>query len=155
MKRKVALLAVLVPEVPLLILDEPTNTLDPTMRDQLLEQLRKAKARGKAVLFSSHVLQEVESVCDRVVILRNGQLVHEQSMSELRDGRHITAELTGSLIGEPPSGSTLTLNGTLDLKYCGALPPILAWLSQQPLVNLRMEPIGLGPIYRQYHGAEV
>ena len=66
MKRKVALLAVLVPNVPLIILDEPTNTLDPTMRDELLEQLRGAKARGQAVLFSSHVLQEVEAVCDRV-----------------------------------------------------------------------------------------
>src|SRR5437660_5195617 len=68
MKRKVALLAVLVPNVPLIILDEPTNTLDPTMRDELLDQLRVARGRGQAVLFSSHVLQEVESVCDRVVI---------------------------------------------------------------------------------------
>ena len=47
MKRKVALLAVLVPKVPLIILDEPTNTLDPTMRDELLEQLRQAKAAGR------------------------------------------------------------------------------------------------------------
>src|SRR5439155_8662216 len=56
MKRKVALLAVLVPRVPLIVLDEPTNTLDPTMRDELLEQLRHARARGQGVLFSSHVL---------------------------------------------------------------------------------------------------
>ena len=59
----------LVPKVPLIILDEPTNTLDPTMRDELLEQFRNAKARGQAVLFSSHVLHEVEAVCDRVAIL--------------------------------------------------------------------------------------
>jgi len=70
MKRKVALLAVLVPKVPLIILDEPTNTLDPNMRDELLEQLRQAKDRGQTVLFSSHVLHEVEAVCDRVGILR-------------------------------------------------------------------------------------
>src|SRR5579862_4177149 len=58
MKRKVALLAVLSPKSPLLILDEPTNTLDPTMRDQLLDQLAAARAQGQAVLFSSHVLAE-------------------------------------------------------------------------------------------------
>src|SRR5207245_824982 len=65
MKRKVALLAVLVPRVPLVILDEPTNTLDPTMRDELLGQLREARNRGQTVLFSSHVLAEVERVCGR------------------------------------------------------------------------------------------
>src|SRR5215210_1827256 len=82
MKRKVALLAILLPKVPLVILDEPTNTLDPTMRDELLEQLRLARASGKAVLFSSHVLHEVEAVCDRVAILRRGKLVHLQDMTE-------------------------------------------------------------------------
>ena len=91
MKRKVALLTVLVPKVPLIILDEPTNTLDPTMRDELLDQLRLAKARGQAVLFSSHVLHEVEAVCDRVAILRRGELVHLQDMSELREGRTVSA----------------------------------------------------------------
>src|SRR4051794_9362019 len=60
MKRKVALLAVLTPHTPLVILDEPTNTLDPTMRDEFLAQLRETKGRGQAVLFSSHVLSEVE-----------------------------------------------------------------------------------------------
>ena len=61
MKRKIALMQVLLPETPLVILDEPTNTLDPTMRDQLLDQLDQAKKRGQTVLFSSHVLTEVES----------------------------------------------------------------------------------------------
>lgn len=84
MKRKVALLAVLTPKVPLLILDEPTNALDPTMRDELLGLLREAKNKGQTVVFSSHVLSEVESVCDRVGILRLGRLVHLQSMTELQ-----------------------------------------------------------------------
>src|SRR5438105_3109449 len=72
MKRKVALLQVLVPDVPLLILDEPTNALDPIMRDELLLQLRRVRDQGKAVVFSSHVLSEVERVCDRVGILQRG-----------------------------------------------------------------------------------
>src|SRR5947209_11423576 len=83
MKRKVALLTVLAPRVPLVILDEPTNTLDPTMRDELLAQLREARNRGQTVLFSSHVLAEVEQVCDRVGILQSGKLVHLQSLTEL------------------------------------------------------------------------
>jgi len=84
MKRKVALLAILTPKVPLLLLDEPTNALDPTMRDELLGLLREAKGRGQTVVFSSHVLSEVEVICDRVGILRQGKLVHLQTMAELQ-----------------------------------------------------------------------
>ena len=91
MKRKVALLTVLTPHAPLLIMDEPTNALDPTMRDLLLDQVRRCKERGQAVLFSSHVLSEVEQVCDRVAILRRGKLVHLQATADMRQGRLIEA----------------------------------------------------------------
>src|SRR5207249_8064804 len=95
MKRKVALLAVLVPHAPLLIMDEPTNALDPSMRDELLAQLRRARDQGQAVLFSSHVLTEVEQVCDRVGILQRGRLVHVQAMHELRESRLVRARFAG------------------------------------------------------------
>jgi ABC-2 type transport system ATP-binding protein len=156
MKRKVALLAVLVPNVPLIILDEPTNTLDPTMRDELLDQLRNAKARGQAVLFSSHVLHEVEAVCDRVAILRRGELVHLQDMSELREGRTVSAKLTGPAPAAGPDGAPLDdalNNGHLTLTFRGPLPRLLDWLAKQQLAELKVEPQGLGPIYRNVHGA--
>jgi ABC-2 type transport system ATP-binding protein len=156
MKRKVALLTVLVPKVPLIILDEPTNTLDPTMRDELLEQLRLARARGQAVLFSSHVLHEVEAVCDRVAILRRGELVHLQEMSELREGRSVSARLTGSPPSIGPDGARIDngtiADGRLNLTYRGPLPRLLDWLATQPLEDLKIEPQGLGPIYRNVHG---
>jgi ABC-2 type transport system ATP-binding protein len=156
MKRKVALLAVLVPKVPLIILDEPTNTLDPTMRDELLDQLRHAKTRGQAVLFSSHVLQEVEAVCDRVAILRRGELVHLQAMSELREGRTVSAHLTGPVPATGPDGEPLPpaaiVGNRLSLTFRGPLPQLLGWLAKQPLDDLKVEPQGLGPIYRSVHG---
>ena len=156
MKRKVALLAVLVPKVPLIILDEPTNTLDPTMRDELLDQLKAARDRGQAVLFSSHVLQEVEAVCDRVVVLRRGVLVHTQQMAELREGRAVSARLTGPAPTVGPDGTPLdagaAADGRLQMTYRGALPDLLAWLSKQPLADLVVEAQGLGPIYKKYHG---
>ena len=157
MKRKVALLAVLVPKVPLVILDEPTNTLDPTMRDELIEQLRQAKVAGKAVLFSSHVLQEVEAVCDRVAILRRGRLVHLQDMADLREGRHVTARLTGpppsAGPGDVPLSPDAATDGRLDLEYRGPLPDLLRWLAAQPVTDLKVAPLGLSAIYRKHHGA--
>src|SRR5262249_48574194 len=131
MKRKVALLQVLVPHAPLLILDEPTNALDPTMRDELLLQLRKARDQGQAVLFSSHVLTEVEQVCDRVGILHKGKLVHLQELSELREMRRVRAVFAGAA-PDLPSLPGLRLHARLPeqlvLEYAGPLPPLLAWL---------------------------
>ena len=158
MKRKVALLTVLLPDVPLVILDEPTNTLDPTMRDELLAQLRGAKAAGKAVLFSSHVLAEAEAICDRVAVLRRGRLVHVQDMAALRDGRRVAARLTGRPPGAGPDGGPLgpaaVAGDRLHFEYRGPLPGLLTWLAGQPVTDLRVEPIGLAGIYNQYHGSE-
>jgi ABC-2 type transport system ATP-binding protein len=155
MKRKVALLQVLAPHTPLVIMDEPTNTLDPTMRDLLLEQVEAARSRGQAVLFSSHVLTEVERVCDRVAILRRGQLVHDQKVAELQAGRLVTAKFDG------PAPPAPTLDGLrvrerhgdrLMVEFTGAMPELLGWLSRQPLAELRMEPLGLNAVYHRYHG---
>jgi ABC-2 type transport system ATP-binding protein len=162
MKRKVALLQVLVPEAPLLIMDEPTNTLDPTMRDELLDQLRQARDRGQAVLFSSHVLAEVEKVCDRVAILQRGRLVHVQPMVELRQGRLVRVRFsrdgTGRQLPEAPELAGLQVRhrqgDAMTLEYRGPLPPLLEWLASQPVADLELEPLGLGAIYSRYHGAE-
>src|SRR5262245_48949843 len=156
MKRNVALTAVLVPQVNLLILDEPTNTLDPTMRDELLEQLRHARNCGQAVLFSSHVLGEVEQVCDRVAILQRGKLVHLQTMAELREVRLVRAAFAGAVEALPVLEGIRRVRreqNRLTFEYAGALPPLLAWLARQTVSDLRVEPLGLGPVYHRYHGA--
>jgi ABC-2 type transport system ATP-binding protein len=157
MKRKVALLSVLTTHAALLILDEPTNTLDPTMRDELLLQLRRARDQGQTAVFSSHVLTEVEQVCDRVGILQRGRLVHLQTMADLRQSRRIRAR-SHQLLAQAPNLPGLSQferqDDEVTLEYTGPLPPLLDWLARQPLEDLRVEPLGLGPIYHRYHGAE-
>jgi ABC-2 type transport system ATP-binding protein len=157
MKRKVALLQVLVPQVPLLILDEPTNALDPTMRDELLHQLRQARDGGQSVLFSSHVLGEVEQVCDRVAILQRGRLVHLQKMSELRKSRLVCARFSGPAPPVPQGDGFRVreqVDGRLVLEHTGPLPDLLDWIGRQPLADLSIEPLGLAPVYHRFHGGE-
>ena len=155
MKRKVALLQVLYARAPLVLMDEPTNTLDPNMRDELLEQVREARNQGQAVLFSSHVLSEVEQVCDRVAVLRGGKLVHLQTMAGLREGRLIQATLSGpwQADGALPDGLRVReyQKDQLTLEYHGPLPVLMAWLALQPLADLRLQPLGLASIYYRYH----
>ena len=154
MKRKIALMQVLLPETPLVILDEPTNTLDPNMRDQLLGQLSEASQRGQGVLFSSHVLTEVEQVCDRVAILQQGRLVHWENMRELRQVRHVRMRLSQAVetIAPPLGVTALKASGAeLDCSHVGPLPELLRWLAELPIADVKIEPMGLAGIYQKYH----
>jgi ABC-2 type transport system ATP-binding protein len=154
MKRKIALMQVLLPETPLVILDEPTNTLDPSMREHLLQQLSSAAKRGQAVLFSSHVLTEVEQVCDRVAILQQGRLVHWQNMAELRAVRRVRVRLSHPMttFATPEHVKALEADGMeLNFQHAGPLPDLLRWLSELPVADLKMEPLGLANIYQKYH----
>ncbi|MFM7098279.1 MAG: ABC transporter ATP-binding protein [Gemmataceae bacterium] len=154
MKRKVALLLVLDPYAELIIMDEPTNTLDPTMREALLDEVKAAKKRGQAVFFSSHVLSEVETVCDRVGVLRKGRLVHQQSMDDLTSGRRIRLRLAReSSVPDLPGLQLIRKEDTLfHLEHNGALEPLMAWIGKLELLELGMEPLGLENIYRKIHG---
>jgi ABC-2 type transport system ATP-binding protein len=157
MKRKVALLAVLAPRVPLLILDEPTNTLDPTMRDELLSQLREAGNRGQTVLFSSHVLAEVERVCDRVGILQRGKLVHEQAIAELQHGSLVRVrfkEVPAAWPALPGLEALAPPTAECTVTHHGPAGPLLEWIGHQDVEELRVESVGLGEIYARYHGVE-
>jgi ABC-2 type transport system ATP-binding protein len=71
-RQKIAVIAALMTKAPLLVMDEPTSGLDPLMEATFQDCLREAKARGQAILLSSHILSEVEAVCDRVAVLRQG-----------------------------------------------------------------------------------
>jgi ABC-2 type transport system ATP-binding protein len=156
MRQKVALAATMAADVPLVILDEPTSNLDPTMRSVVSRLVREAQAAGRTVLFSSHVMSEVEEVCDRVVIVRRGELVHTQVMKELRARHLIRAQLRGKL-PDPPAEfrDQLTIlpstNGNLTIETPGSLAPLLGWLATLPLEDLQVERAGLQRIYNRYH----
>ncbi|WP_152361945.1 ATP-binding cassette domain-containing protein [Microlunatus speluncae] len=98
-RQKVALIAALAAKVDLLILDEPTSGLDPLMEAVFTECIREERAAGRTVLLSSHILSEVEALCDRVTIIRSGRTVESGTLAELRHLTRttVTAELTGPL----------------------------------------------------------
>jgi len=93
-RQKVALIAALATRADLLLLDEPTSGLDPLMEVVFRESVSEAKKRGQTVFLSSHILSEVEALCDRVGILREGRLVDEGTLSELRRLTAQTVEVT-------------------------------------------------------------
>lgn len=86
-RQKVALVAAFASEAELYILDEPTSGLDPLMESVFMECVAEVKRQGKSVLLSSHILTEVEKLCDKVSIIRNGKIIESGTMDELR---HLT-----------------------------------------------------------------
>src|SRR4051794_16572746 len=86
-RQKVALVAALASDVELLLLDEPTSGLDPLMEAVFTECIAEVRAAGRSVLLSSHILAEVEKLCDRVTIIRNGRTVESGTLDQLR---HLT-----------------------------------------------------------------
>ncbi|MBO0611073.1 ABC transporter ATP-binding protein [Myceligenerans salitolerans] len=99
-RQKVALVAAFLSDAELYILDEPTAGLDPLMESVFTDYVREAKDAGRSVLLSSHILSEVEKVCDTVTIIRNGTAVEHGTLDELR---HLTRSNVTAVVGEDPA----------------------------------------------------
>ena len=103
---------------------------------------------GRTIIFSSHVLSEIESTCDRVVIMRTGHIAHEQSIATLRRSHRIYAQLTGPLPSIPESlASSISIvkksAGDVVMESTDSLTRVLDWLSGLPLSELKIEPVDL------------
>lgn len=156
MKQKLALAQVFSDPVEILILDEPTSALDPSARGLVMELVQEAKRQGQTVVFSGHVLTEVEQVSDRVAIMRKGRLMHIEDMHARRGLRML-------LIRYRTDGP-VTIPGELGLierkregeaflyEHHGELPALLGWLASAPVEDLAIGTEDLRTLYDRYHG---
>jgi ABC-2 type transport system ATP-binding protein len=157
MKQKLALAQVFADPVDVLILDEPTSALDPSARADVLGLVLAAKAQGQTVIFSGHVLSEVEQVADRVAIMRTGRLCHIEDMHERRGVRMLLVKFAGEPPMAFPAGLELSLREnqgvqTLLLAHNGPIGPLLDWLATQPIVDLAIGTEDLRNLYDRFHG---
>jgi ABC-type multidrug transport system ATPase subunit len=113
-RQKVGLVAALASDAELLLLDEPTSGLDPLMEEVFQECVREERRAGRTVLLSSHILSEVEALCDRVTIIRKGVAVESGTLAELR---HLTRTSIDAELASPPDG--LPLSGAHDVRVDG------------------------------------
>lgn len=160
-RQKVALVAALASDADLLVLDEPTSGLDPLMEAEFGRAVAQERDRGRTVLLSSHILSEVETLCDRVSIVRAGRTVESATLPELRRSRRtvVTAELAG-----PPRGLE-TLDGLHDLEVHGTfvscrvdpgrLDAVLHALTGAGVLSLTSRPPSLEELFLAHYREEV
>ena len=134
-RQKVLLIAALASRAELLLLDEPTTGLDPLMEQEFRRCVREARDRGQTVLLSSHVLSEVEAVCDRVAMLHAGRIIETGHLDVLRGlaALRVRAELDGAVpdLARVPGVSDVNVDGsTLECDVTGSMEPLLRVLAQ-------------------------
>src|SRR6185312_6466458 len=140
-RQKVILVAALMTQPDLLVLDEPTSGLDPLMEQVFRECVREAQGRGQTVFLSSHILSEVEALCDRVAILRAGRLIETGALEEMRHLSSMTVEVEFS--GPPPDLSrvpgvqAVEIDGnSVRLQTHGEVEPLLKVLAANRVKQL-------------------
>ncbi|MEV0274777.1 ABC transporter ATP-binding protein [Streptomyces sp. NPDC050610] len=159
-RQKVALVAAFASDVDLLILDEPTSGLDPLMEEVFQGCVAEARERGRTVLLSSHVLSEVEALCDRVSIIRTGRTVESGSLADLR---HLTRTSVSAELAAPPNGLS-RLPGVHDLSVQGKrvrlhvdtdkLDAVLRQLTESGVRSLTSTPPTLEELFLRHYQAD-
>jgi ABC-2 type transport system ATP-binding protein len=155
-RQKVQLVAALATRADLLILDEPTSGLDPLMEMAFRHSIHEARERGQTIFLSSHILSEVEALCDRVGILREGRLVDQGTLEELRHLSAQTVEVTfaGAApdLGQIP-GVRIQRAGenALRCEATGNIGPLIAALASYPVVTLTSREPSLEEIFLHHY----
>ncbi|WP_083980304.1 ABC transporter ATP-binding protein [Demequina salsinemoris] len=160
-RQKVALVAALASRAPLLLLDEPTSGLDPIMEAAFQESIREVKAEGRSVLLSSHIFTEVESLADRVVIIRDGETVESGTLAELR---HLTRTQVTAVL-DAGADTLASLPGVHDLATGDgrtsfavdddALATVLAEVARLRPRSLVANPPSLEDLFLRHYGDEL
>jgi ABC-2 type transport system ATP-binding protein len=158
-RQKLILIAGLMTRAELLLLDEPTSGLDPLMERAFRECVEDARERGQTVFLSSHILAEVEAVCDRIAILRAGRLVEVGTLAEMRhlSALQIDAEMEGVVpdLSAVPGVSALEVDGShVRCQVAGPVEPVLRVLADAGVRHLVSREPSLEELFLAHYGTD-
>lgn len=157
-RKKVSIVQSLIHQPRLLILDEPTTGLDPLMQEKFFELLREENQKGMTVFFSSHVLSEVQLLCKRVAIIREGKIIRVEEIDALRKKQLKRVHIE---FGEPMKESGIQIPGMVNPEYAagnvisfvyqGDLNHLISYLTGRQVQNLTIEEPSLEEIFLHYY----
>ena len=159
-RQKLILIAALMTRADLLVMDEPTSGLDPLMERAFQACVEEARDRGQSVFLSSHILSEVEAICDRVAILRAGRLVDIGTLADMRhlSSLQVEAEMEGPVppdLASVPGVSAVEVEGAhIRCTVTGSVEPLLAALTQAGVRHLTSREPSLEELFLAHYGGE-
>lgn len=160
-RKKVGIVQGLLHDPKLIILDEPTSGLDPLMQNKFFELMRKEHERGVTIFFSSHILSEVQRLCDRVAIIKDGKLLKVEKMEDLRKNTCKRIEVSGaqeelaSIAQLPGVSQFMKQHDTHTFMYTGDINVFLKQMTTYALDNIEIREPDLEEIFMQYYQEDV
>lgn len=158
MRQKIGIVLAFMCDPDVLILDEPTSGLDPLLQKTFNEFLLEEQARGKTIFMSSHIMSDVEKVCQRVAVIRSGSLVTVEAVEALREkaGQQVTVEFGEEVPAEElaciPGVSALTkTNGAYHFNISGSMDPLIKALSHHQVVRLHSQEAPLEEVFLKFY----
>ena len=154
-KKKVGIIQGLLHSPKLIILDEPTSGLDPLMQRTFFNLIRREKERGATVLFSSHILSEVQRICDRVAIIKEGRIISTRKISELRQSAYKRVSFTAYETVEAfaiDGATEVDIDGShVSFNYRGDVNVLFAELAKRRLINADVTEPELEEVFLHYY----
>lgn len=160
MKQKVGIVAALMHDPAVLILDEPTSGLDPLMQNRFIELVLEEKKRGKTILMSSHMFEEVERTCERVGIIRAGRMVAVDSVGALKAAQtrvyviSVQSEADAAALAAEPLDVVAVEGTQVTVRVKGDITPLVQAMPRHAVVNISAPQQGLEEIFLHYYGGE-
>jgi len=158
MRQKIGVVLAFMCDPNVLILDEPTSGLDPLLQRTFNEFLLEEQARGKTIFMSSHIMSDVEKVCQRVAVIRQGELVTVEKVETLRQkaGQRITVEFGDQVTAEdlariPGVSNVGTTNGAYHFNIGGSMDLLIKTLSQHEVIRLQAEEAPLEEVFLKFY----
>ncbi len=158
MRQKIGIVLAFMCDPEVLILDEPTSGLDPLVQKIFNEFLLEEQARGKTIFMSSHIMSEVEKVCQRVAVIRQGELVTVEAVEALREkaGQRVTVEFGDAvapeeLDGIPGVSDVTQSNGSYHLHVSGSMNALIKALSRHEVNHLLVEEAPLEEVFLKFY----
>ncbi|GKU77533.1 ABC transporter ATP-binding protein [Paenibacillus sp. L3-i20] len=159
-KKKVGIVQGLLHEPKLIILDEPTSGLDPLMQQRFFELLEEENRKGATILFSSHILSEVQRLCNRVAIIKDGKLIALEKISDLKDNTYkkfkieTATEVDAASFAIPGVTEWKKDERTISFLFKGNINDVMRKIAELTLVNIWVEEPDLEEIFMHYYVKE-
>jgi ABC-2 type transport system ATP-binding protein len=154
-KKKTAIIQALMHDPELLILDEPTSGLDPLMQNKFFEVLEERNASGTTIFFSSHILSEIQRLCDRAAIIRDGSITAIEDIGTLLAKQMKKVRLTfgeGHSVELPLGAQNAHWSGNkVSFDFVGATSNLIQWMSTQPVLDATLTEPDLESIFMNYY----
>ncbi len=160
-KQKVGLIAALMHKPDLLIFDEPTSGLDPIIQEEFNKIIKEQKSKGVTTFISSHMLSEVQEICDQIAFIREGKIIAKKSMSEITDSSNRLVKITGlnttdakKLIQSLDIENSSTFDKILSFSFTGDINKLIKNISAYKITEISIKEPDLESIFMNYYEDE-